>query len=75
VTVFLVADLAATQIMPTVDQKEKSDMIKDVIRTVIGFAIWSMYLLRSVRVRSTFTTRYADSSTTAQPAIAPAISP
>jgi transglutaminase-like putative cysteine protease len=62
--VFLSADLAILHAIPSADQKVVTEMTHEVVRGAISFLIWSIYLKRSVRARSTFTKRSMRSAKT-----------
>ncbi len=61
---FLTADRALMQLVPTIEEKLKIDLTRDLVRAAVFAVIWSFYLKRSVRSRSTFTRRFAKASET-----------
>lgn len=52
--VFVVGDTIVAGMIPLVAQQDNSSSMKEIIRSVVGAAVWVPYFIRSKRVKGTF---------------------
>jgi len=65
---FVATDFFGANLIPAVAAQSDPDALKELIRSVIGAAIWIPYFMKSVRVRNTFTKGSAEEMQTFEPA-------